>query len=84
MAGMSPPMRSVFSTMIRSIGYDEDAGELHVNFNTGRTVVFRGVPADVARQVTHAPSIGTAFNQAIRGRFDFHYPDEGPHAARRS
>jgi hypothetical protein len=66
-------MRNVFSSHVDQIGYDEDARELHVAFQTGRTAVYRGVPQEVARDVMEAPSIGEAMWNSIRGKFPFGY-----------
>lgn len=69
-----PAMRNVFSSHVDAIGYDEDAGELHVTFSrTGKTAVYKGVPPHVAKDVLEAPSIGEAMWGSIRGRFPFGY-----------
>ena len=72
---MPPTMRSVYSSMVNRIGYDEDTGELHVQFNTGRTAIYRDVDQKTAREVMNAPSIGEAVNGSVKGRFGFHYAD---------
>ena len=66
-----PSMRPVFSSHIDSIGYDEEAGELHVAFQTGRTAVYSEVPPNVARDILTAPSIGQALHRQIRGQKPF-------------
>lgn len=73
-----PPMRRVFSSHVDSIGYDADAEELHVTFmgsvnSPARTAVYKGVTADVARDVMTAPSIGLALHRSVRGQFPFGY-----------
>jgi len=68
-----PEMRSVFSSHINQIGFDEEAGELHVNFADGSHVVYSDVSDRVAQQVLQAPSIGQALHEGVRGRFKFHY-----------
>lgn len=64
-----PEMRSVYSSHIDSIGYDADLSELHVRWDGGSTSVYAGVPADLAREVLSAPSIGEALHLGVRGRF---------------
>ena len=68
-----PEMRSVFSSHINRIGYDSEAGELHVHFYDGSEVVYADVPGHVAQNVLTAPSIGEALHGNIRGRFGFTY-----------
>ena len=68
-----PAMRNVFSSHVDAVGYDEASGELHVTFQTGKTAVYRDVPAKVARDVMEAPSIGEAMWNSIRGKYAFGY-----------
>ena len=68
-----PEMRSVFSSHVDALGYDEESAELHVRFKDGNSVVYHGVPPEVAGQVVTAPSIGEALHQAVRGRFRHRY-----------
>lgn len=68
-----PHMRKVFSSHIDAVGYDDASGELHVQFSTGRTAVYRAVPPGVARGVQAAPSIGSAINALVRGRYEHTY-----------
>ena len=72
---MPPELRHVYSTMVNRIGYDADAAELHVEFRNGRHAIYHEVPAEVARDVLSAPSIGQALSGAIRGKFHFTYPE---------
>ncbi len=71
-------LRRVFSSHINGVGYDPVSKELHVAFagkdgKPGKTAVYMDVPADVAQQVTDAPSIGTALHSLIKGRFAHGY-----------
>jgi hypothetical protein len=69
-----PAMRNVFSSHVDAIGYDEESGELHVTFSrTGKTAVYQGVSAKVAKDVLEAPSIGEAMWGTIRGKYPFGY-----------
>jgi hypothetical protein len=68
-----PAMRNVFSSHVNQIGYDEDSGELHVTFSSGKTAVYQNVPAKVAKDVIEAPSIGEAMWRSIRGQYSFGY-----------
>jgi len=70
---VSVDLKSVYSSHVSEIGYDEDAQQLHVVFNTGRHAVYQGVPAEVAANVLNAPSIGEALTASIKGSFRFTY-----------
>lgn len=66
-------LRRIFSSHIGGVGYDAHSQELWVEFQNGKTAVYQGVPPDVARMVTDAPSVGTALNQFIKGKYGFGY-----------
>lgn len=69
---MPASFKSVFSSHIDEIGYDDETRELTVRWDgDGGTTVYRGVPHEVAKEVWHAPSIGEALHRHIRGKFDF-------------
>ena len=76
---MPPTLRHVYSSMVERIGYDAEAEELHVVFNTGRHAVYHDVPEKTAREVLSAPSIGEALNGSIKGQFRFSYPGRPHH-----
>ena len=46
---MPPPMRSVFSSHVDRVGHDAQTGELFVQWDTGKTSVYTGVPAGSGR-----------------------------------
>ena len=57
------------STVIRRFVYDHSAGELWVEFVTGRRYVYSGVPPQVAQAFGSAFAKGVYFNTRIRDRF---------------
>ena len=62
---------TVESTALATVGYDEARALLQVEF-CGRAIYhYFGVPAAVHQGLLGAPSKGSYFNQAIRGRFPF-------------
>ena len=65
--------RPVFSTMIQSVGHneDEESPEMTIVFAKGGTYVYEGVPEDVADQGSRAPSVGQWFLSEIKGRYQF-------------
>jgi KTSC domain len=68
-------MREVFSSNVDRIGYDQATGTLQVEFKSGKTAVYRGVPAGVANQVVGAPSVGSALHELVRGKFPHAYDE---------
>lgn len=70
---MATLSRDVFSSHIRTIGYDDETGELTVTFDNGKTAAYAGVPGPVAQSVMNAPSIGQALHNSVRGQYDFRY-----------
>lgn len=73
---MPPPMRSVFSTHVDRIGHDAATGELHVQWDTGKTSVYVGVPPDVADEVMNSWSVGKALTERVKPRFQHRYVGE--------
>ena len=62
---------TVESTTLATVGYDENRKLLQVEF-CGRAIYrYFGVPAAVHQALLDAPSKGSYFNQAIRGRFPY-------------
>lgn len=57
------------STVIRRYAYDYSAGELWVEFVSGRRYVYSKVPKEVAEALGSAFSKGVYFNSRIRDRF---------------
>jgi hypothetical protein len=57
------------STVISRFVYDQSAGELWVEFVTGRRYVYENVPEEVASAFRSAFAKGVYFNTRIRDRF---------------
>lgn len=62
---------TVESTALTTVGYDEARQMLRVKFRGRAIYHYFGVPAAVHQGLLDAPSKGSYFNQAIRGRFPF-------------
>jgi hypothetical protein len=69
-------MKSVFSSHVAEIGYDDDEETLVVEYQNGSKVAYQGVPASVADQVVNAPSIGSALHRLIKDRYEHDYLDK--------
>ena len=59
----------VVSESIASVGYDDDAEVLEVEFVSGAVYRYRGVPQDVFEDFRQAPSKGAYFNQRIKNAY---------------
>ena len=62
-------LKPVDSSNISAIGYDAAAKELHVQFSSGATYAYRGVPPTVYSKLAEAKSKGAHFAQHIRSVF---------------
>ena len=60
------------SSVIRETSYDEATKAMRVTFVSGRVYRYDGVPKAIYSAFCNAPSKGTYFNVAIRGRYRFH------------
>lgn len=58
-------LQSVESSMIQSVGYDEETEILQVVFNSGKAYQYHGVPKAVYDGLMAADSKGRYMNQAI-------------------
>ncbi len=61
----------VQSTTLRALAYDDGRGILRLEFCTRAIYHYYGVPAAVYEGLLGAPSKGSYFNRAIRGRFPY-------------
>lgn len=61
--------KKVSSGSIRSIGYDERARVLEVEFSDGKVVQYSGVSAEIHRRLVNAPSIVSYFRDNIEESF---------------
>lgn len=61
--------KSVFSSFISTVHYNEDEQTLTVTYVRGGATTYSAVPADIGRAVENAPSVGEALHERIRGRF---------------
>jgi hypothetical protein len=62
---------AVQSASLAAIGYDDACRILQLEFRSGAIYRYCGVPGPVCDALWAAPSKGSYFNQAIRGRFPY-------------
>ena len=70
---MPPVMQSVFSSHVSRVGYDADTQELHVEWDSGKTSVYSGVPPDVADEARKSWSVGTFLTENVKYQFPHRY-----------
>ncbi|MBD2614840.1 KTSC domain-containing protein [Nostoc punctiforme FACHB-252] len=63
-------MLPVSSSMAAAVGYDRDEQILQVEFQNGAVYQYLGVDEDTWEDLHTSDSIGSFFNQQIRGRYD--------------
>lgn len=61
--------KSLSSTMIRRIVFDDEAETLLVTFRSGLRYVYAGVPRAIYDALGKAASAGRVFNEQVRGRY---------------
>jgi hypothetical protein len=66
-----PDMRDVYSSHVSRIGFDD--GKLIVEWNSGKTSIYPGVPEQLANEVMNSPSIGSALRERIKGVYSHTY-----------
>ena len=62
---------AVESATLATVVYDEARERLQLEFCSRASYYYFGVPAAVHEALLSAPSKGSYFNQAIRGRFNY-------------
>ena len=66
--------RNVYSTMVQSVGYDDETKELTVTWNkSGKVSVYENVPEELAVQLSLAPSVGRMINDEIKPYYQHRY-----------
>lgn len=70
---MLPAMKTVFSKVVQSIGYDAEKAAMYVKWRNGKISVYTGVPPDIAESVMSSPSIGQAVAAQIKGKYSHGY-----------
>jgi KTSC domain len=69
---------AVESSTLATIAYDRTRELLELEFNSHAIYRYWGVPTSVHVALLRAPSKGSYFNQAIRGKFPYNRICKGP------
>ena len=64
-----PEMEPVVSEAVDRIGYDEESQEVYVEFSSGVTYAYSGVPAAVYEDFRGAASIGNYVNTILKSTY---------------
>ncbi|MHC5597574.1 MAG: KTSC domain-containing protein [Nostoc sp.] len=70
-------MLPVISSMAMAVGYDRNEQILQVEFQSGSVYQYLGVDEDTWEDLHSSDSIGSFFNQEIKGRYDCDRLDSG-------
>ena len=68
---MTVSWSTVDSSNIDMIGYDDEAEELHVRFNSGSEYVYHQVPPAVHEEFLDADSKGKFLSERIKGQYEY-------------
>jgi hypothetical protein len=67
-------MKSVFSSMVSEVGYDDETQELLVRWaRGGKMSAYAGVSEDTALEVANAASVGEYLNSEIKPNYGHRY-----------
>ena len=64
-------MDAVDSSNVMAIGYDAEAGEMHVQFRGGSTYIYENVPPDLSEEFKASPSKGSFYHERVKSQFKF-------------
>ena len=65
--------RSVFSSNVQTIGWDEESGDMTVTWNSGKRSAYSDVPEGLAEQASKAASVGQFLNAEIKPYYSHRY-----------
>jgi hypothetical protein len=70
---MAVDWTNVFSSNVNRIGYDDESQTLLVEWKSGKTSAYEGVPADVADQASRNWSVGRFINDHVKNNYQHKY-----------
>jgi hypothetical protein len=65
--------RNIYSSHVRTMSYRNEQQELAVTWDTGKTSVYSGVPAQLADEVSLSSSVGKALIANVKTKFPHRY-----------
>ena len=64
------------SSLIKSMGYDEETFELEVEFKNGKVYLYEQVPVQVYNSLAMADSVGKQFHRLVKPVYKFKLVEE--------
>lgn len=64
-------MLEIKSTVIQSVDYDQDGGNLTLRFTNGSLYVYHDVYPETVCELLFSNSVGQAFQDLIKDKFDY-------------
>jgi len=61
----------VYSSSVKSVGFDSDIGDLQIDFQSGRSYLYADVPETVYENLMESDSIGTFVNDKIKPKYNY-------------
>ena len=68
-----PWSKSVYSSNVSEVAYDEETKELTITWTRGKRSIYSGVPEELAIDLSNAPSVGSMLNSEIKNSFPHRY-----------
>ena len=63
--------KPVVSSSLSSVGYNHGNGDLHIEFKSGKVVIYSAVPRHIHRNLMASPSLGRFHAQYIAKTYSF-------------
>jgi hypothetical protein len=64
------------SSLIKSMGYDEDSFKLEIEFQNGKVYSYQDVPVQIYHSLAMADSVGKAFTRLVKPVYKYSLVDE--------
>lgn len=68
---MTIEMKPVQSSNIKAVGYEAESQTLAIQFGSGATYHYKGVPKDIYDDLCQCESFGRFHAQNIKGKFEY-------------
>ncbi len=68
---MAPEMKSVSSSNVSEVGYNEETQEVYVRFLNGSLYIYKGVPKHEYEGLLNAPSVGSYLHRNFKNVYPY-------------
>jgi hypothetical protein len=66
---------NVFSSHVNRVGYDDETGEMLVEWDSGKVSAYKGVPAETVESISKSPSVGAEIRDSIKPNHPHRYKE---------